>query len=272
MRKEDYFNKHKNLNIAQQELDRKYRVYLMEQEQINFQRALNYNQMLTSGMGGLIVNPLGSGTIVFNGTTSYVSAPADSTGTLWSSGETKFTVEWFQFMTDAGLTPRVFSDGTDTSASVGVSIEGGTLYLWPGAHFAFDLTTLPDGYLNVWLHIAIVYDSGNLTLYVNGNRVSTDTATYTSNDIINPFYIGWDNKVTRPTQNRFTGNITNFRWTNDSVYLGTTLTVPTSPLSSLPTTKLLLLGGLADNPVSDASGNVTFVNHLTTWSAATPFS
>ena len=232
---------------------------------------LNDDSVTVTGIGGPSTSDLGSGTIVFDGTTSYVSAPADTAGTLWSSGETKFTVEWFQYMTSSGSTPRVFSVGTDTSATLGVSIEGGTLYMWPGAKFAFDLSSISGGYLNVWVHIALTYNSGALSLYVNGNRVDTDTGSFAMTDTTNPFYIGWDNYATRPIANRFTGNITNFRWVNDEVYTGTTYTVPTSPLSVITGTKLLLLGGSSSNPVSDASGNVTFVNHSTTWSASTPF-
>ena len=94
------------------------------------------------------------------------------------------------------------------------------------------------------------------------------------NDSINPGYDlngGVDNP-SAGSPNWFAGKLTNFRWDNSAIYTGSSLVVPTSPLTATATTKLLLLGGSEANPVYDAAGYNDLVNNGSEWSADTPFS
>ena len=213
----------------------------------------------------------GSGTLVFNGfdvagggTGSFVSAPNSSIST-WLPNSGDFTVEWFQYQTVSGGHPRVFSIGPDTGAKYGVSIEANSVYTWPGGNsYAIGKT-----YVNTWIHIALVRESGNTRCYIDGSQVGTalsNSVGVTAGAF--DFYIGSDGLS---TGDGFTGKITNFRWTNSVVYTGSSFTPITHPLSKLPQTKLLLLGGSAANPVVDATGINTLTQRYTTWSADTPF-
>jgi len=212
--------------------------------------------------------PESSGTIVFNGLDpdsggSYVAAP--TSGLTWLPGTDDFTVEWFQYQTLGGGHPRVFSIGPDTGAKWGVSIEANKVYTWPESNdYAIGKT-----YVNEWIHVALVRESGMTRCYIDGTRVGTpqeDTQNITAGGF--DFYIGSDGIS---DGDGFQGKITNFRWTNDVVYTGSSFTPIDAPLTVLSETKLLLLGGSAENPVIDSTGINTLEYDDTTWSADTPF-
>ena len=234
------------------------------------------NQLMGTNMDYLIswepepvVVPASSGTIVFNGLDpdsggSYVAAP-NSTITTWLPANNDFTVEWFQYQTKGGGHPRVFSIGPDTSAKYGVSIEGNKIYTWPGANnYAIGKT-----YVDTWIHVALVRESGTTRCYIDGTQVGTPqlnnvTITGSTYDL----YIGSDGIS---DGDGFEGKITNFRWTNAVVYTGSTFDPIVSPLEILPETKLLLLGGSQTNPVVDSTGINVLEYADTTWSSDTPF-
>jgi hypothetical protein len=213
--------------------------------------------------------PESSGTIVFNGLDpdsggSYVAAP-NETITTWLPGTGDFTVEWFQYQTLGGGHPRVFSIGPDTTAKYGVSIEANKIYTWPGGNnYAIGKT-----YVNAWIHVALVRESNMTRCYIDGQQVgvpATNAVTITGGTY--DLYIGSDGIS---DGDGFQGKITNFRWTNAVVYTGSSFTPIDAPLTILPDTKLLLLGGSAANPVVDSTGINTLDYDNTTWSADTPF-
>jgi hypothetical protein len=209
-----------------------------------------------------------SGTILFNGQDptnngSYVSAPG-ATITTWLPGNGDFTVEWFQYQTVLSSHPRVFSIGPDTTPKYGVSIESNSIYTWPGGNaYAIGKT-----YQNTWIHVALVRTSGSTKCYIDGTQVGTaQSNAVTISGSTYDFYIGADGLS---AGDGFPGKITNFRWTNSAVYTGN-FTRPTSPLTKLAQTKLLLLGGSPANPVVDSTGINTLTNFNTTWGPESPF-
>lgn len=209
-----------------------------------------------------------SGTILFNGLDpasggSYVSAPKATIAT-WLPGTGDYTIEWFQYQTTLSSHPRVFSIGPDTAATLGVSIEGNKVYTWPnGNNWAIGKT-----YQNTWIHVALVRTSGTTKCYIDGSSVGTAQAdTVNVAGALKDLFIGADGET---AGDGFPGKITNFRWTNSSVYSGN-FTRPSSPLTVLPNTKLLLLGGSPSNPVVDSTGINALTNYNTTWGPETPF-
>ena len=235
-----------------------------------------------AGAGGhraTTVNNSSSGTIVFNGvqnvsTGSWISAPAATIGT-WLPGTGDFTIEWFQYYVDVPAHPRIFSIGVDTTATLGVSIEG-AVYTWPNGN-NWDIGKT---YSNTWVHIAIVRKGGTSSCYIDGIRSLKDASGSTASNgyyadtqdvsgSTKPLYIGSDHAT---SGDWFQGKITNFRWTNAAVYTGASFSRPTSPLTKLAQTKLLMLGGNITNPVVDSTGINVLTNYNTTWSSDTPFS
>ena len=151
----------------------------------------------------------------------YVSTPG-STNYAFGTGD--FTIEWFQYETDTNAFPRVFWYGT--TPSLGVSIEGGSFYLWP-------LTLLKTGLSqkNAWHHFAVVRISGRVYLYYDGAIQNAGGTAFTTNvsDTTSVFYIGSKAGAGLASE-QFGGSITSFRVCKGlGVYTGN-FTVPTSPL------------------------------------------
>lgn len=70
--------------------------------------------------GSLLFDPTASATLTAPGSVD------------WAFGTGDFTVEWWQYQTDSSPFPRIFSVGSFPSSAIGVSIEGGTFYVWVG--------------------------------------------------------------------------------------------------------------------------------------------
>ena len=215
----------------------------------------------------------GSGALTFNGTTQYFTA-LNADVVNWLPGTGDFTIEMFIKQGDnTPSTPRVFSLGNDTTATIGISIEGGTCYVWP---YGGNLNgAMPAGYLagTDWAHIAICRSGTTTKLFINGVLKKTKLNDNRDiNDSINPGFdlnVGVDDP--EGNANFWPGSLTNFRWDNSAIYTGSSLTVPTAPLSITATTKLLMLGGGASNPVYDAAQLNNLVNNGAGWTADTPF-
>ena len=160
-------------------------------------------------------------------TSSYVSIPGQS-GLDFGTGD--YTIEWFQYETDANSYPRPFWYGS--SPSFGVSLEGGTFYyfLSGGANILGSLGT----WKNIWVHFAVVRISGKLFTYKNGILISTaggisNTTNHT--DITSNLIIGA--KIGGLASEQFGGYITNFRIVKGlGVYTGN-FTIPTSALTGI---------------------------------------
>lgn len=183
-------------------------------------------------------------------------------------GTGSFTIEWFQYTQTGSSFPRVFSIGTYPSASIGVSIEGGTFYLWRGG----PSTSLfnPGTITNKWVHFAIVGENNTtIKIYQDGVLKRTYTGTYDFSNTTEPFMIG--NESSRTTSAAFNGYITNFRWTKGTAVYTSDFTVPTAPLTALADTKLLLLGK-PDAPFADSSGlNKVATNFGVVGASLSPF-
>ena len=270
------------------EIERKYRIYINEvteqrialnmlQEAITQQEAM---AVATSNGGGSLVQTQqeefpggGSGALTFNGTDQYFTA-LNADVVNWLPGTGDFTIEFFiKKGENTPSTPRVFSLGNDTGATIGVSIEGGTCYVWP---YGNDLNgAMPAGYEaeTDWAHVAICRSGTTTKLFIDG--VLKDTKLSDNRDITDALNPGFDLNVgvddPEGNANFWPGSLTNFRWDNSAIYTGSSLTVPTAPLAITATTKLLMLGGGASNPVYDAAQLNNLVNNGAQWTSETPF-
>jgi len=162
-----------------------------------------------------------------NGSSTYLSLPASAN---WAFGTGDFTVEWFQYMTSTPSNPRVFSVGNYPSTSIGVSIEGGTFYVWENSGYRFSNSlTLSGAYTNVWIHFAISRISGQTRVFRNGTQIgSTYADTNNISNSTSVLNIGQESTATSGSY--FPGYITSFRICKGlGVYSGN-FTKPTSPL------------------------------------------
>ena len=159
------------------------------------------------------------------------------------------------------------SDGSADTGKVSFNPHSGTLSSVKSA------STLTFG---AWNHVAIVRNSGTINFYINGTR---DNNSYTNNttvataanirfgDLALNSDAGADGNNSYYPGLQFSGVLSNFRFVNGTaVYSGSSITVPTSKLTAITNTKLLLFQSnrFVDNsssghtvPVSAGSPAVT---------------
>lgn len=201
------------------------------------------------------------------GTERYLSLSGSSD---WAVGTGDFCVEWFQYQTSSGPPnyPRVFSVGSYPNESIGVSIESGFFLGWLNGGTTFYGGFGLGSYLNQWIHFAYVRESGLLSIYRDGQKIWGDSVNNNVSNSTEPLYIGFG------TNNYWSGYLTNFRFVKgNSVYSGTTFSVPTQPLTAVTGTKLLLNvfnAYLYDFDSSEFNKSIINVNGVT-WSSMTPF-
>lgn len=207
------------------------------------------------------------GSLLFSGTSSsYLTTPNNIDFRFSGS----FTIEWFQYMQTGNSFPRVFSQGTYSTATIAVSIEGGTFYLWIGgsAVFSFNLTN----YLNQWVHFAISRNGSTVRIFQNGTQIGSNvTSAYTSTDTTNNLTIG--NETSPSTGAAFKGYITNFRWNTTALYTGN-FTRPAAPLTAVSGTVLLLLASTSGTATLDSNSpakTITNNGNNVTWNTLNPF-
>lgn len=105
--------------------------------------------------------------------TSYLNIPNTNE---FNFGTGDFTIEWYQYQTDANPFPRIFQVGSyDDEISIGVSIEMGEgsamFYYWSNSS-PNAVTELPrESYINKWVHFAICRVSGITNIYMNGTSI-----------------------------------------------------------------------------------------------------
>jgi hypothetical protein len=209
---------------------------------------LNGNQIFSSSIaevgGGSFINPtLTIGSAVTTNTqspfvgggnsysfissvNSFIDTPASSD---WVVGTGDFTIEWFQYQTTTTGYQRAFTVDDFNSIDIGVSVEDATFYYWNNSgvrYSSFGATTA-----NVWIHWAVVRQSGVTKIYKNGTQLGSQiTDTNNINNTIDELTIG--NENTPSTIAAFVGYITNFRWVKGlAVYTGN-FTTPTSELTA----------------------------------------
>jgi hypothetical protein len=133
------------------------------------------------------IKKYGIGSIGFNG--GYLAMPSSSNFIL---GADNFTFDWNMYLTNT-TSGGIFSTaiGSSINGNFYIAIKNGKLCVgvYGGQEIIFTSWSPDSG---VWYHLALVRDTGNCTLYVNGSSVGTYSFT---NDlsIQNGGYIGNNN-------------------------------------------------------------------------------
>jgi|DEB0MinimDraft_10_1074344.scaffolds.fasta_scaffold03859_5 hypothetical protein len=183
------------------------------------------------------------GSIYFDGSGDYLSS------TITGPGTGDFTYEFWYYPTNSSF------DGTsfNTRSSGNSGADGFDLNL---TSTGIQATYTNVIWLNVstsaikafnWNHIALVRNSGTVTIYVNGTSVGT--ASQTSNFSSTSFNLFAN--VLNGTG--LSGHVTDFRYATTAVYTSS-FTPPTAPLTAITNTSLLLNG--TDAGIIDKSQSV----------------
>jgi hypothetical protein len=204
------------------------------------------------------------GSLEFQTNLGYVQYPASSD---WALGTGDYTIEWWQWLTPDAQFPRPFSVGSYPSASIAVSIEGGTFYLWTNGSVITSVAL--NNYQEQWVHFAISRQSGTTRIFQNGTQIASvsDTTNISVDNL--PLTIGNESNVN--SAGGFTGYITNFRWTKGEAVYTSNFTVPSQVLTVGANTRLLLLAASQQNDVMDSTDLHVAGSRNVTWLRVGPY-
>jgi len=190
-------------------------------------------------------------------------------------GTGAFTVEWFQYYEDSDSNAIVFSIGTFGTGGgndLCVVYVGTQMFVFTDGTSTSALSAVTK---NQWQHIAVVGNGGadgarNVKVYVDGELKLTRTANYNINQT-ETLRIG--NQTNAAVLNgNYAGLLTNFRWVVGSQVYTAAFTPPTTPLTAITGTQLLLLASNETNVVEDSSSAARSpTNTGVTYDADTPF-
>lgn len=205
--------------------------------------------------------------LLYNGSTqaSYL-APS----TKYQVGST-WTLEWWQYQTDATSWPRVFSMG---GGYFGVSLESDIFYFWASGA-AYNMGSLGTTRKNNWTHFAIVSNAGSAMVYQNGVALKSTATTIPSigtgqapsaNTLC---FATQCNGAATPTVGgsgtMFGGNLANFTLSTRTDYSGTStssanFTPPTVMKVDASTVFALQATNSSSSFVDLGPNNITFTN------------
>jgi hypothetical protein len=167
-----------------------------------------------------------------------------------------FTIEYFTYITNVNK-GDMFTFGLTKAR-----ITGSSFYY--GVGFANRQLTV-NGVTNAWKHWAITRSGSTVRAFLDGTQIDTvsDSNDTTANNAIK--YIAVWNDVLQ-------GQITNFRVVKGTALYTSNFTVPTSPLTAVPNTVLLLLNATQATLFTDSSGTGKIpASTGGTWSSNSPF-
>ena len=197
-------------------------------------------------------------------TTSYLSVP-NSADFRFGTGD--FTIEWYQYSSGTATYPRIFQMGSYPSATIGVSVEGGTFYFWIGGGAnSFGSVSIS----NAWKHYAITRSGTSVRVFQNGVQIgSTLTSSYNFNDTTNVFTIG--NEASKSTDAAYGGLITNFHVVKGTALYTSKFCIPQTPRAAVANSVLLLNAVDSGTVTTDTSGTgKTVTNVGVTFSSSKP--
>lgn len=212
-----------------------------------------------------------------NGQSNFIIVP---NSTNFAPGTGDFTVEWWQYVDSIPQYQRIFSIGTyATGITLGVATQSGTMYFWIQSSNNGVGSSLGSygTIIGSWNHFALVRNSGNVKLYKNGSNLSGAGVSNTNNATYNEakyFVIGSESAdgaaSTIPGSTEFDGRLSQFRFVNGTALYTANFT-PSTRLTVVPNTKLLLLAGSSATYLKDSALNATITKVGTVnWSASKP--
>jgi len=184
----------------------------------------------------------------FNGS-SAIKTPASSLTTILGTSTvttaTVATLEFWVYETVRSTETNARSmvgEMNPTAGSndwgIGISSSGYVNYSWytGSVNNAQSSTTIVP--LNTWTHVAVVWNAGNIKIFVNGilQTLTSNTITNVSSTHGYLSLGGWNNFS---STEKFTGYVSNLRVTKSALYTES-FTAPTTPFTAIANTSLLI--------------------------------
>jgi hypothetical protein len=208
----------------------------------------------------------GDGGSVYLSNTTFISTVSASD--VFNIALSEFTVNFFMYPTSL---PNIVQSNPaqcfllDNDISTGTGAIGVNISADSNVYLQFDMSYYDTGYTvstNEWQYCTLLRNSGgNVQFYVGGSmKLTTNAVSPQIGNNVNPLVIG----------SNYTGLFTNVRWTKGVADVPTG--APTSPLSTLSDTNLLLLTTSGGSVLKDSANvftNIVGVN--TVFMGTTPF-
>jgi hypothetical protein len=195
------------------------------------------------------LSPFGNtypGSVALDGTAKFLSAP-DSTVFDFGSGD--FTIECYAYFNSltGGGTAQVSTLLSKWNSSISsyswffyyYNTFGLYFTYWQGAQINLNSSWTPS--VNTWYHLAVVRSGTNVYLFVNGVQLgTTKTISGAITTSTTAVYIGAQQGST--ADYRINGNISNARVVKGTAVYTANFTPPTTPLTAITNTSLLVRG------------------------------
>ena len=219
-------------------------------------------QPFTAVTTSTAVTPANYGAGLFDGSTGYLTVPANSAFTL---GTNNHTIEFWMYLAGAQsayATQWYYSSGVTQQATNNYYFQAGSagggafsLLLGSGGAWGVNINAGSTPYtqaLNNWTHVAITRSGSTFRLFANGIQVGSATYSGSISAQGGGMLIGTDGS------NYATGYISNFRIVNGTALYTSNFIPPTTPLTAIANTALLTLqnkNGANNNVFYDDSVN-----------------
>jgi hypothetical protein len=176
--------------------------------------------------------------------TGYGTALSIPSSSAFTLGTNNHTIEFWFYQTNRTTYDGVFMYGDAPPQWVSVSnyiFQLGYPNSYVGVIGYFELFTGGNtASLNAWHHFAVVRNGNTFTAYIDGISHSTATSSISIGPSVGKMVIGSISSTGHV--DGFTGYISNFRFVNGTAVYTSNFTPPTSPLTAIPNTQVLIQG------------------------------
>ena len=182
---------------------------------------------------------------------------ADSTDFTFGTGD--FTIEFWRYRSRVGSTESYVTKYNNTNATqsfwFGALSSGREDFAWYSGSNGYSIISANNiAQVGEWGHLAAVRYNGDITLYLNGVAIASDTssdAAASFNDDSNPLIIGGDNYSSSTYD--YQGHISNLRIVKGTALYVDDFIPPTRELKKVPGTVSLCCQD-PHGPLTEATG------------------
>jgi hypothetical protein len=230
----------------------------------------------TSGTGNISISSVSNGSIFFDGSGDYIYTT--NTSSNYSYGTGNFTIEFWVRPTagPAGTyNPTFFTnhgDGDWAATGGGIRIHHQNVIFGSGSPTVITYSSAIQN--NVWTHLAITREGSTLRAFHNGQIVGSTTYGSSLGDSTDRPALATSDSITSGGREFLTGYISNLRIVKGTALYTSNFTPPTSALTAVSGTVLLLntsSSGTFSNDSSSYNAGITVAGGAS-WSSLNPFS
>lgn len=245
---------------------------------VSVQRVTSTGTLLVTGIfDELTNNPAAMGSLLFDGSTGYLTAPSSANFDL---GSGNFTIEMWIYPTSLAAQSIIINKVASGSVVGAFDIRlqtNGTIIVYysnaSGGNWSDNFTTTLTAPLNTWTHVALVRNGSVFTTYINGiSSGSSNNPTFVA--IVYESAVTLNIAANGNGTGKFTGYMTGVRVVKGTALYTAAFTPPTLPLTAVTNTALLLNAPTipSSDSFNDTSTNAVTItkNGTVTASAQTP--